>query len=160
MLVCPAQYGGPVALVRFIASSLKPEIAIFTATGSPISRFEWNSGKLIKMGWSEAEYLICVQEDGIVLIYNLFGEYQHRFSMGPEVKDTKVIDARIFASSSGTGVAVMTTKFRIHLVNSVVEPKNRTVPEMPSKGFDNNGALFLTRSPFQSPATIPHAGRL
>lgn len=133
MLVCPAPYGGPVALVRFFATSPKPEIGIYTATGKQISRFEWNSGKLLKMGWSESEDLVCVQDDGIVLIYTMFGEYQHKFSMGPEVKDTKVIDARIFASSSGTGVAVMTTKFRIHLVNSVVDPKNRHVPELPSK---------------------------
>lgn len=52
---------------------------------------------------------------------------------GQEAKDTKVIDAKIFASNSGTGVAVMTTNFRIFLINSIKEPKNRQLPEMPSK---------------------------
>lgn len=85
------------------------------------------------MGWSDKEDLICVREDGMVLIYNMFGEYQHTFSMGQEAKDTKVIDARIFPSSSGTGVSVMTTKFRIFLVNNIDEPKNRQLPEIPSK---------------------------
>lgn len=84
------------------------------------------------MGWSHTEELICVQDDGIVLRYNMFGEYQHKFSLGQEVKDTKVIDARVFANSFGTGVAVMTTKFRISLVNSVSVPKNQLLAEMPA----------------------------
>lgn len=84
------------------------------------------------MGWSESEDLLCVQEDGVVLIYNLFGQYQHKFSMGQEPNDTKVIDAKIYATSQGTGVAVMTTHFRIFFVNNFQEPKVRLLPEIPS----------------------------
>lgn len=94
---------------------------------------QWNSGNLLTLGWSDAEELLCVQDDGLVLIYNMFGQYLHAFSMGQEAKDTKIIDAKIFASNSGTGVAVMTTNFRIFLINSIKEPKNRLLPEMPSK---------------------------
>lgn len=96
---------------------------------------QWNSGNLLSLGWSDAEELLCVQDDGLVLIYNMFGQYQHTFSMGQEAKDTKVIDAKIFASNSGTGVAVMTTNYRIFLINSIKEPKNRQLPEIPSKMF-------------------------
>lgn len=85
------------------------------------------------MGWSENEELICVQDDGLVLIYTMFGIYQHTFSMGQEAKDTKVIDAKVFSSASGTGIAVMTKNFRLFLVNSVKDPKNRQLPEIPSK---------------------------
>lgn len=28
---------------------------------------------LVKMGWSSSEDLLCVQEDGNVLVYDLFG---------------------------------------------------------------------------------------
>lgn len=94
---------------------------------------QWNSGNLLTLGWSDAEELLCVQDDGCVLIYNMFGHYLHAFSMGQEAKDTKVREAKIFASNSGTGVAVMTTNFRIFLINSIKEPKNRQLPEMPSK---------------------------
>lgn len=75
---------------------------------------------------------MCVQDDGLVIIYNMFGQYQHTFGMGQEAKDTKVIDAKIFPSSSGTGVAVMTSNFRIFLINSIKDPKIRQLPEMPS----------------------------
>lgn len=87
------------------------------------------------MGWSDSEELLCVQDDGRVMIYNMFGQYQHTFSMGQEAKDTKVIDAKIFSSGSGTGVAVMTTNFRIFLINSIKDPKIRQLPEMPSKCY-------------------------
>lgn len=85
------------------------------------------------MGWSDAEELLCVQDDGRVTIYNMFGQYLHTFSMGQEAKDTKIIDAKIFSSNSFTGVAVMTSNFRIFLINSIKEPKIRQLPEMPSK---------------------------
>lgn len=28
---------------------------------------------LVRMGWSSSEDLLCVQEDGNILVYNLFG---------------------------------------------------------------------------------------
>lgn len=69
----------------------------------------------------------------MVLIYNLFGQYLHKFSMGQEANDTKVIDAKIFATTQVTGVAVMTTHFRIFIVNNYRDPKVRQLPDIPSK---------------------------
>lgn len=42
------------------------------------------------MGWSDGEQLLCIQESGDVLIYDMFGAYQRTFSLGQEVRDTKV----------------------------------------------------------------------
>lgn len=143
MQVYAADFGGPVALMKAVPPSIRGnEIRVYNATGNPVARFEWNSGSLKKLGWSDREELICVQEDGIVLRYNMYGEFQHKFSMGQEVKDTKVDDARIFASSVGTGVAVMTTKFRISLVNSVMVPKCQPLAEMPNSSKLNELIRF------------------
>lgn len=144
MQICAAPYGGPVALIKSPTQIIRlgTRVNIYNACGGQISTFEWNSGSLMKMGWSDTEDLICVQEDGIVLRYNLFGEFQHKFSLGQEVKDTKVIDARIFASSFGTGVAVMTSKFRIYLVNSVAVPKTQLLAEMPSSSEIQKSLLY------------------
>ncbi|KAJ6638263.1 Vacuolar protein sorting-associated protein 16 like [Pseudolycoriella hygida] len=136
MMVCAAPYGGPMAVVRDpkkiakIVGSVKPVVRIFTASGVLLGSITWNNGLLLAMGWSDHEELICVQDDGLVSIYDMFGNYQHTFSMGQEAKDTKVIDVRIFSSSAGTGVALMTTNFRIFLINSIKEPKNRQLPSM------------------------------
>lgn len=87
------------------------------------------------MGWTDTEELLCVQDDGLVLSYDMFGKFQHTFSMGQEAKDCKVIDARIFQTLSGTGVAVMTTNHRIFFVNNSKDPKTKLLPEMPSEFF-------------------------
>ncbi|KAG4068339.1 hypothetical protein HA402_007859 [Bradysia odoriphaga] len=142
MMVCAAPYGGPMAIVRDpkklakITGSVKPVVRIFTASGILLGTITWNSGLLLAMGWSDNEELICVQDDGLVSIYDMFGNYQHTFSMGQEAKDTKVIDVRIFSSPAGTGVALMTTNFRIFLINSIKEPKNRQLPSMPKSIVD------------------------
>lgn len=87
---------------------------------------------MLTMGWSDSEELLCIQEDGLVLIYNIFGVYQHKFSMGQEAKDSKVIDARFFPTNQGTGIAIMTTRFRIFIANNYKDPKVRLLPEIPS----------------------------
>lgn len=86
------------------------------------------------MGWSNEEYLICVQDDGTVVLHDLFGNFKHSFSISQE--GTKVISAQIFTSPQNTtGVAVMTSNFKIFLVNNIWEPKRRNLSEMPSRFF-------------------------
>lgn len=43
---------------------------------------QWNSGQLVRLGWSSSEELLCIQENGKVLKYSVYGEYIHAFSMG------------------------------------------------------------------------------
>lgn len=97
---------------------------------------QWNDAPLIALGWSDAEELLCVQDNGLVVIYDMFGNYQHTFSMGQEAKDTKIIDAQIFPSSSGTGVTVLTSNFRAFLINNIKKPKNWQLPDIPSESFN------------------------
>lgn len=42
---------------------------------------QWNSNHLIHLGWSNNEQILCCQDNGLVLIYDIFGNYQHTFSM-------------------------------------------------------------------------------
>ena len=44
--------------------------------------WQWNSGNLFKMGWSSTEDLLCVQDDGNVLVYDVFGTYMRTITMG------------------------------------------------------------------------------
>ncbi|XP_066993326.2 vacuolar protein sorting-associated protein 16 homolog isoform X1 [Anabrus simplex] len=136
VLLAAAPYGGPVAVIRDskkfvkVQGVTKPVISIYTASGRHLSSIVWNSGTIVALGWSASEDLLCIQDDGSVLIYDIFGTYQHTFSMGKDAKDAKIIEAKIFASSSGTGIAVLTKNYRLYLVNSVAEPKLRMLPEV------------------------------
>lgn len=49
---------------------------------SRVSCPQWKSGPLVHLGWTATEDLLCIQEDGTVLIYNLFCEFKRHFSMG------------------------------------------------------------------------------
>lgn len=135
--VASCQYGGPLALLRDDAQtarvqvSTKPIITTYTAAGSEIGQIRWNSGQIIKMGWTVTEDLLCVQDDGVVLVYDFFLNFKKTFGMGQEAKDVKVIDCEIFNSFQGTGIAVLTSTLRIFIINSVDDPRIRRLAEVP-----------------------------
>ncbi|XP_066266739.1 vacuolar protein sorting-associated protein 16 homolog isoform X3 [Branchiostoma lanceolatum] len=136
-VVAAAPYGGPIALIRDetklvrVQGSIRPVIYIYTSSGREISSIRWNSGHVIHLGWSCSEELLCVQEDGSVLVYDIFGQFKRTFSMGTEAKEMKVRDCRIFNSHQGTGLAVMTSTYRIFMVNNVDEPRIRRMADVP-----------------------------
>lgn len=37
---------------------------------------------IIHVGWSISEELLCIEDDGSVLKYDLFGNHKHTFSIG------------------------------------------------------------------------------
>ncbi|XP_011305829.1 vacuolar protein sorting-associated protein 16 homolog [Fopius arisanus] len=139
-LVVPSPYGGTIAITRNprkfvkIQGSTKPIVSLYFSSGKLFSKFTWNSGQLVDLGWSHQEELLCVQDDGKILLYDLFGVYQRSFDMGNEAKNTKVIDCKFFTTVSGTGIAVLTSTNAIFLVNNISEPKVRQLPEIPKLG--------------------------
>ncbi|XP_078037953.1 vacuolar protein sorting 16 [Augochlora pura] len=132
-LLVAAPYGGPIAITRDpkkfvkVHGSSKPVIYMYTSAGKLTAKLQWSGGQLVGMGWSEQEELLCVQDDGMVHIYDMFGTFQHAFSMGNEVKDTKVLEAKFFRTYNRTGVAVLTYTNRVFFVNNVAEPKVRQI---------------------------------
>jgi hypothetical protein len=135
-----APYGGPIAIRRDEQKFIKvqgpgqPIISIFSGSGKQITSFKWTKRPIVCMGWSNDEKLICVQEDGMVVLHDIFGKYLHTFSVIQKIQDVKVIDARIFTSPQNrTGVAVMTSNFKIFLINNIQEPKTRQLSELISE---------------------------
>lgn len=43
---------------------------------------QWKSGVVRQLGWTVCDDLLCIQEDGTVLVYDLFGSFKRHFSMG------------------------------------------------------------------------------
>ncbi|XP_054746626.1 vacuolar protein sorting-associated protein 16 homolog isoform X2 [Anastrepha obliqua] len=138
MQLVGAPFGGPLAMMRDpkqivpVKGSVKPMIRIFDTAGLELGKIMWNHGKLINMGWSDTEELICVQDDALVFIYDMFGNEKESYSMGQEASLTKIMDAKIFQSTSGTGVAVLTTTGRLFLkLNNAKDVRTRQLPEIP-----------------------------
>uniref|UniRef100_A0A8C2VNB4 VPS16 core subunit of CORVET and HOPS complexes n=1 Tax=Chinchilla lanigera TaxID=34839 RepID=A0A8C2VNB4_CHILA len=135
-LVAAAPYGGPIALLRNPwrkekATSVRPVLEIYSASGVSLASLLWKSGPVVSMGWSAEEELLCVQEDGAVLVYGLHGDFRRHFSMGNEVLQNRVLDARIFHTELGSGVAILTGAHRFTLSANVGDLKLRRMPEVP-----------------------------
>jgi len=126
-LVTVGAFGGPIALLRTAASDgtfgEKGVIYIFTASGMQQATVKWDGGKLIKMGWSNVEELVCVAEDGAVYVYDMFGDFKKQFTLGLEIQRSYVIDACIFMSNYGTGVCVLTGDYQFFTVNNINDVK-------------------------------------
>uniref|UniRef100_A0AAQ5X2U3 Vacuolar protein sorting-associated protein 16 homolog n=1 Tax=Amphiprion ocellaris TaxID=80972 RepID=A0AAQ5X2U3_AMPOC len=91
----------------------------------------WKSGPVVQLGWTVSDELLCIQEDGSVLIYDLFGSFKRHFSMGQEVVQTQVLEAKVFHSPYGTGVAIVTGSSRFTLATNIDDLKLRRLPEVP-----------------------------
>ncbi|XP_035827127.1 vacuolar protein sorting-associated protein 16 homolog [Aplysia californica] len=163
--VAASSYGGPIALMKDdsktarVTTTIKPVISVYNAAGKLLSQMRWNSGTVVTMGWSATEELLCVQEDGVVLVYDMFLTFKKTFSMGQEAKDVKILDAKIFASFQGTGIAVMTTSFRIFLISNVDSPRIVRLAEVPGLNEAPN-CWTIVVSDRQARALVAKGGEL
>ncbi|OWK56755.1 Vacuolar protein sorting-associated protein 16 [Lonchura striata] len=134
-VVAAAPYGGPIALLRNSrrdkTPGARPLLEIYSASGLLLASVPWKSGSLVHLGWTAGEDLLCIQEDGTVLVYNIFCEFQRHFSMGNEVLQNRVLEAQVFHTEFGTGVAILTGALRFSLATNIEDLKLRRLPEVP-----------------------------
>lgn len=109
----------------------KPQILVFTPTGKFLSSIKWKNGEIALIGWSNSEDLLIVQDDGTVYVYDIFGTLQNSFILDQEIRDTKIVECKLFNSSTGTGIAVLTGSYRFFVLNNIKEPKIRRLAEVP-----------------------------
>ncbi|KFP03155.1 Vacuolar protein sorting-associated protein 16, partial [Calypte anna] len=109
----------------------RPLLEIYSASGLLLASLPWKSGQLVQLGWTASEDLLCIQEDGTVLVYNLFCEFKRHFSMGNEVLQNHVLEAKVFHTEYGTGVAILTGAHRVSLATNIEDLKLRRMPEVP-----------------------------
>ncbi|KAL7729315.1 hypothetical protein ACLKA6_008893 [Drosophila palustris] len=143
MQVVAAPYGGPLAAIRDptklapVHGNSRSMIRIFDTTGNETGHILWNHGKLISMGWSDTEELICVLENAKVFVFDMFGNEKESYSVGGEASVIKIVEAKVFQSAAGTGVAVMTTSGRIFLKQNSNKTE-RKLPDIPSSNSNAN----------------------
>ncbi|XP_040295582.1 vacuolar protein sorting-associated protein 16 homolog isoform X2 [Bufo bufo] len=136
-LIAVGPYGGPIAfmknyLTKERASSSRPVLEIYTASGILLSSLpKWNSGQVLQLGWTVSEDLICIQEDGTVLIYDIFCVFKRSFTMGNEVKQNLLQETKVFHSEYRTGIAVLTGALKFTIVSNIEEVKLCRMPDVP-----------------------------
>ncbi|KAK2188750.1 hypothetical protein NP493_123g03022 [Ridgeia piscesae] len=158
-LIAVAPYGGPIALMRNDRNvpkaqrvATKPFINIYTSAGRDIAHFKWESGSVIHLAWSCKEDLLCIQDDGVVLVYDIFGNIKRHFSMGQDAKDLHVIECQVFNSYQGTGIAVLTTTYRLFVVNNIDDVRIRRLQAIP--GMEDAPSCWAMLNRDQSPHAL------
>jgi len=105
--------------------SLKSQTHIYTSSGVLIKSFAWDSqkGRVVRLGWTADEKLVCIFESGAVMIYNVQGENVSAWSVGPECGEIQ--DALFW----GTGFVVLSKALRLFAVMNLADPKIRPLPD-------------------------------
>ncbi|KAM7431220.1 Vacuolar protein sorting-associated protein 16 [Porites harrisoni] len=128
-IVSAAPFGGPIALIRddkhfarVQGSAInKPIIHIFSTAGSELATVKWDGGPIVQMGWSVTEDLLCVADDGTVMVYDIHGVIKKTLSMGQDAKESKVIDCKTYNFAGRTGIAILTSNYHFYVANNVEE---------------------------------------
>ncbi|CAH3134282.1 unnamed protein product [Porites lobata] len=138
-IVSAAPFGGPIALIRddkhfarVQGSAInKPIIHIFSSAGRELATVKWDGGPIVQMGWSITEDLLCVADDGTVMVYDIHGAIKKTLSMGQDAKESKVIDCKTYNFAGRTGIAILTSNYHFYVANNVEEVRSRRYYDPP-----------------------------
>uniref|UniRef100_A0A8C6XVC9 Vacuolar protein sorting-associated protein 16 homolog n=1 Tax=Naja naja TaxID=35670 RepID=A0A8C6XVC9_NAJNA len=134
-LVAAAPYGGPIALMKKKkekSPSSRPVLEIYSASGIQLASVVWKDSPAMFLGWTTSEELLSVQENGIVLLHSLFGEFKKKVTMINDVVQERVLEARVFYTTYGTGLAILSAlQHRFSLANNIYDMKLRKLPVVP-----------------------------
>ncbi|KAI9229181.1 MAG: Vps16, N-terminal region-domain-containing protein [Piptocephalis tieghemiana] len=125
-----APNGGPIAMVRderrnraLRRASIKSQgsalgITVYTAAGRLITELPWSGGRIIGLGWTEGQRVVCVATDGTIHLMSL-DQSTSQFSLGSEAADKGVLDVRIWP----TGLVALLSDNSLIAVTSMDEPR-------------------------------------
>ncbi|KAM7426322.1 Vacuolar protein sorting-associated protein 16 [Porites harrisoni] len=138
-IVSAAPFGGPIVLIRDdkhfaqVQGSVinKPIIHIFSSAGKELATVKWDGGPIVQMGWSITEDLLCVADDGTVMVYDIHGAIKKTLSMGQDAKESKVIDCKTYNFAGRTGIAILTSNYHFYVANNVEEVRSRQYYDPP-----------------------------
>ncbi|XP_073236796.1 vacuolar protein sorting-associated protein 16 homolog isoform X6 [Porites lutea] len=138
-IVSAAPFGGPMALIRddkhfarVQGSAInKPIIHIFSSAGRELATVKWDGGPIVQMGWSITEDLLCVADDGTVMVYDIHGAIKKTLSMGQDAKESKIIDCKTYNFAGRTGIAILTSNYHFYVANNVEEVRSRRYYDPP-----------------------------
>lgn len=107
-------------------------IEIFTSFGRKVAELKWNhrNGRLMYIGWSHDEHLLCVCETGDVYVYSLFGVLQCTFNVAAK---RKILDCRILTRKRDTFVVMVDELGVLYGVQDIHNPDILHFPDLPKQ---------------------------
>ena len=117
----------------------KANITLFSSSGKQLAQFQQDKGRIVGMGWTDSEQLVCVIDDGTVRLYSFRREVKS-FSLGKIAKDHGVQDVRIW----GTGLVALTGNFTF-IYTTFDEPRPAPLSEWSTRLFFVKQQLTMMR---------------
>ncbi|OQS02820.1 vacuolar protein sorting-associated protein [Thraustotheca clavata] len=132
--IVPAQYGGPVAIIRKAQmlvkmdakGSLTRTLFIFNACGTKLAsisfkEFDEKKKTLLGMAWTDEMRLLCVFDDGNCVTYSVMGDVENTFNIVSKNLNTKILSFE----SWGGGIACLLGNFMVVQVMDIdsVQPR-------------------------------------
>ena len=143
--IAGALCGGPLALIRnepkvatLAIQSLIPTLAVYSCSGELLFSHAWTEARIVALGWTLAEELVCILEDGHVRLYNLQGEYKS-FHLGHETQNYGVLQGHVYSH----GLVVLTGHYKFVWVNDFAEVRPRMFPEDPGLTAEPDAWLVI-----------------
>ncbi len=90
---------------------------------------------MVGFSWTCMEDLLVVGEKELYL-YDIYGNLKNIISIGPEMKDCKIIDYKCFntinsyTNSYITGIVLLTSKLKFYLIKDVYNSKLQKFPDI------------------------------
>ncbi|CAN6453034.1 unnamed protein product [Victoria cruziana] len=127
--VACARFGGPIAAIRddskivqLFAESARRKLLIFNSAGILLASAIWDrpGGRLVGMGWTDEETLVCVVQDGSVYRYDIHAHpIEPHLSLGIEAVDENVVECVFW----GNGIACITDSARVFCIPDMKSPR-------------------------------------
>ncbi|KAF3793124.1 VCL1 protein [Nymphaea thermarum] len=127
--VACARFGGPIAAIRddskivqLFAESARRKLLIFNSAGILLASAIWDhpGGRLVGMGWTDEESLVCVVQDGSVYRYDIHAHpIEPQLSLGIDAADENVVECIFW----GNGIACITDAARVFCIPDLKSPR-------------------------------------
>jgi len=131
-------YGALIAIVKHNGANKHPEIHVYNAAGKELSRFTYKSWSLKGICWTNADEILCLQEDGFFSIHDIFGTMRKSIERIKHLCSThKVVEFEVFLSNDATetGIVVMSGSGQFHMINNIEDVKLRTISHPGNSGI-------------------------
>lgn len=112
-------------------SSGDHDLHLFTGSGKRFNTISGVAKDVALIAWTQSEDIVRVTKSGLVTVYSWSGDVKNDFSFDQEPASSRVLDVKKFDGKHGTGISILTSAFKMYLVNNVFDPKIRKLPDIP-----------------------------
>mmetsp|Transcript_39765 Transcript_39765/g.100212 ORF Transcript_39765/g.100212 Transcript_39765/m.100212 type:complete len:824 (-) Transcript_39765:9-2480(-) len=113
-----AENAGPMAICESFDEPCI--VTVYSLAGRKITSIQWtHSSRLVAFGWNNKEQLVCVSEDSLVCLFDIYGDLLSKFPLSKAPGEHRIVACRFWP----TGVVALTQRVQFLAVESYDRPR-------------------------------------